>query len=191
MEQNNRRLVILTGGPASGKTSVIEALEKAGYSRSSEAGRAIIQSQVAGGGNALPWGDRASFAELMLEFEVRSYETALNSTGTMFFDRGVPDVLGYLRLSDLPVSSVVLQAVEGYRYHRHVFIFPPWPEIFCQDTERKQDFAEAVRTYEALVATYTDCGYELVEMPRATVHERVNFILNDLGLRNPLRNQAR
>ena len=42
---------------------------------------------------------------------------------------------------------------------------PPWPEIFRQDRERKQDFDQAVRTYDALVATYTAVGYDLVVIP--------------------------
>jgi predicted ATPase len=47
------------------------------------------------------------------------------------------------------------RAVAVFRYNRRVFIAPPWREIFQQDSERKQDFDEAVRTYDSLVATYT------------------------------------
>lgn len=36
-----------------------------------EAGRAIIQDQVAIGGAALPWADRLAFSELMLGWELR------------------------------------------------------------------------------------------------------------------------
>jgi predicted ATPase len=60
--------------------------------------------------------------------------------GLAFFDRGVPDVAGYLRLTGLPVPAHVEKAVEIYRYNRKVFIAPPWPKIFTQDRERKQDF---------------------------------------------------
>src|SRR3546814_2409963 len=31
---------------------------------------------------------------------------------------------------------------------------PPWREIFAADAERKQDFAEAQATYQAMVAVY-------------------------------------
>ena len=62
-----------------------------------------------------------------------------------------------------------MKAVEIFRYHSRVFIAPPWEEIFRQDRERKQDFEEAVRTYEVLAETYAKCGYELVELPRVSV----------------------
>ena len=65
------RLFIITGGPGSGKSTVIDALARRGISTMAEAGRAIIQDQVAIGGNALPWADRRVFAELMLSWEVQ------------------------------------------------------------------------------------------------------------------------
>jgi predicted ATPase len=66
-----------------------------------------------------------------------------------------------------------------------VFITPPWREIFQQDNERKQDFDEAIRTYDALVATYTAYGYALIEIPFAPIAERVRFVLEMLGVSRP------
>jgi len=99
------RFFVLTGGPGSGKSSLIDALERLGYSRSVEAGRGIIQDQVDIGGSALPWADRVLFAELMLSWEMRSYRLAQEHPGAVFFDRGVLDVAGYLRLSGLRFLS--------------------------------------------------------------------------------------
>src|SRR3546814_10617091 len=65
----------------------------------------IIRDQVAIGGTALPWADRAAFAELMLGWELRSWHEAHDRAGPVIFDRGVPDVIGYLRLCGLPVRS--------------------------------------------------------------------------------------
>ena len=167
---------IITGGPGSGKSTLIKALAADGFRHMPEAGRAIIRDQVAIGGTALPWGDRAAFAELMLGWELRSWHEARDLTGPVIFDRGVPDVAGYLRLCGLPVPAHVERAADLFRYQRRVFIAPPWREIFGQDAERKQDFAEAHATYEAMVATYTGLGYELVTLPLAPVSERARFV---------------
>ena len=179
--ESSERFFVLTGGPGSGKSALIEALRQSGHGASVEAGRGIIQDQVAIGGRALPWDDRALFAEMMLCWEMRSHHMAQQQTGLVFFDRGVPDVVAYLGLVGLPVPAHAQKAVEAFRYNRCVFIAPPWPEIFQQDRERKQDFDEAVRTYDALVATYKPHGYELVEIPRGPVEERVRFILQSVG----------
>ena len=97
---NFDRLFAITGGPGSGKSTLINALAGRGISTMPEAGRAIIQDQLDIGGEALPWSDRRAFAELMLSWEMRSYRAALSLSGPVMFDRGVPDVLGYLRLSN-------------------------------------------------------------------------------------------
>jgi predicted ATPase len=180
MHENAHRFFVLTGGPGSGKSVLIEGLEQCGYARSVEAGRGVIQDQVAIGGRALPWRDQILFAELMLCWEMRSYHIAQHQGGPVFFDRGIPDVVGYLRLLGQRVPEHMQKAAITFRYNRRVFIAPPWREIFRQDHERKQTLDEAVRTYEAMVATYSEIGYELVEIPRLSIEERVRFVRNNI-----------
>lgn len=177
MSQDRDRLVVITGGPGSGKTTLIEALKSAGFRASAEVGRHIIKEQMATGGRALPWVDPPRFAEMMLSCEIQSYRNHAAEPGTVFFDRGVPDVIGYLRLLRLPVPPHMEKAADLFRYNRRVFIAPPWPEIFAQDSERKQTLEEAERTYDAMVGIYAELGYELVEIPRAPVDARRQFIL--------------
>lgn len=62
-------LQVITGGPGSGKTSLIEALAGEGIRHMPEAGRSIIQDQVDIGGAALPWDDWDAFAALMLAWK--------------------------------------------------------------------------------------------------------------------------
>jgi predicted ATPase len=175
------RFHIVTGGPGSGKTTVVEALAAAGLRAMPEAGRAIIRDQLSIGGNALPWADRVAFAELMLGWEMRSHREARACAEPVIFDRGVPDVMGYLALCGLEVRAHVRRAAEVFRYRRQVFIAPPWRDIFAQDAERKQDFAEAEATCEALVRAYTDLGYELIPLPLASVAERAAFVLDRIS----------
>ena len=171
------RLFVITGGPGSGKSTLIEALGGRGIKTMPEAGRAIIQDQMAIGGEALPWSDRSAFAELMLSWELRSYRAALQMSGPVIFDRGVPDVLGYLRLSGLSIRAHVEKAAKTFRYHSRVFVAPPWREIFGLDAERKQSFEEAQATYEVMMETYSALGYHLIPLPLASVEERERLVL--------------
>ncbi|SEK68814.1 AAA family ATPase [Nonomuraea pusilla] len=180
MPADAERFILITGGPGSGKTTLIDHLEEAGFSRSYEAGRGVIQDQTAIGGRALPWNDPDLFAELMLCWELRSYRSAAARAAPVFFDRGIPDIVGYLRLEGRPVPAHLQTAARTFRYHPRVFIAPPWPEIYRQDSERKQSLAEAERTYESMVATYAEYGYELVRLPRVTVEERARYVMDHL-----------
>ncbi len=169
--------IVVTGGPGSGKTSLIEALAAAGHATSPEAGRAIIRRQQAIDGQALPWRDRALFAELMLDRDLEAYARARTATGPVFFDRGLPDLVGYLTLCGLPIPAHVERAAREVRYDRQVFIAPVWREIFGQDAERKQDLDEARRTFDAMAEVYPRLGYDLIELPKAPVAERLAFVL--------------
>lgn len=64
MTSESERFIVLTGGPGSGKSTLIDHLQGMGYGRSQEAERGIIQDQVGIGGRAVPWADPALFAEL-------------------------------------------------------------------------------------------------------------------------------
>jgi predicted ATPase len=180
VDNDPSRLFVITGGPGSGKSTLIDALAARGFARTIEAGRAIIQEQVASGGGALPWSDPLAFAEAMFEWELRSYAGAKRKEGVVFFDRGIPDVAGYLRLMNQTVPARIDAAARSYRYNARVFVAPPWPEIFTQDAERKQTLDEAEQTYHALTATYTGYGYALIELPRASVAARAAFVMEQV-----------
>lgn len=174
------RFHVVTGGPGAGKTTLLDALARRGFPVMPEAGRAVIRHQIAIGGEALPWADRALFAELMLGWELRSHAEAAATAGPVWFDRGVPDVAGYLRLSGLDIPPHMITAAEAVRYAPRVFILPFWDEIFHADAERRQSAAEARATCEMMRETYADFGYDLCEVPKDTVERRVDFVLGEL-----------
>lgn len=171
---------ILTGGPGSGKTSVLHELEQRGYHIVPEVARAIIKHQQAHGGNAIHTGDRDAFLELMLEQSIVDYSNMQLEKAAVFFDRGIPDLYGYSKTFCGGLTATIQEAVSHFRYNKTVFLFPPWAEIYVNDSERQQDFAEALKTYHAVKSAYQDCDYFLVEMPKTSVMDRADFIIKML-----------
>ena len=175
------RLVVISGGPGAGKTTVLLELERRGFRFAAEVARQIIQEQVRDGGNALLWGDREQYCRLMLERSIASYLEHAASKGTTFFDRGIPDTLCYARLIGSPLEKEISAVCERYRYMGPVFLAPPWQEIYATDAERKQTYDEVVTTFHMMGEAYDDCGYEVVEIPRASPPQRADFIVNMLS----------
>jgi predicted ATPase len=168
---------VIIGGPGTGKSTLLAELARRGHAVSEEVARIIIREQMASGGDALPWADHRVFAALMLDREVAAYGDALTSAEPVYFDRGFPDIAGFLELSSLPVPANVEAACRNLRYRSPIFIAPPWEDIFVQDAERRQDFSEAERTHEAMVVAWRRYRYSLIELPRVPVEERAAFML--------------
>lgn len=181
------RLFVVTGGPGAGKTSLIAALAQRGLATMPESGRAIIREQLAGGGNALPWADRSAYAALMLRRDLATWRAARMHGRTVVLDRGIPDILGYLRLCGLPVPTKLRRAAQMNRYRPTVFIAPHWPAIYCRDTERRQDEAEARATCAIMAATYRALGYRLIRLPCAGIQARADLVMRALSGSGPCR----
>lgn len=143
-----------------------------------EVARQIIQEQVASGGTALPWADRETYTELMLERSIRSFENEMECC-IAICDRGIPDTLCYARLCGFEEAAVAA-ACRQYRYARTVFFAPAWEEIYSLDDERRQDFVEAVRTSALMLSVYEECGYEVIPLPLVDVEHRAQFVLSHL-----------
>ena len=169
-------LYVISGGPGAGKTTLLAALRRAGFAGTDEVSRHLIQEQVALGSGVVPWQDLAGFAELALARMVAQHRQAAQRGGVTFFDRGIPDILAYLAVAGLPVPPAYYAVAAANPYQNPIFLAPPWPEIYVNDAERWQTFAEASVLYHALRDTYQRLGYTVLELPRSPVAARVNFV---------------
>ena len=174
---NNR--IVFTGGPGAGKTSVLEHLSDMGYPSAPESGRKVIQDQIRTGGTGLPWANKTAFRDLMIIQEVRNHKM-YTDPNVMFYDRSIIDCYGYSQLEQIFLSTELINRCNELMYNSKVFIFPPWEEIYKNDEERKQDFSQAVATYQQMVNAYERFGYQLVEVPKTSITERANFVINNL-----------
>ncbi|MDD6210778.1 MAG: AAA family ATPase [Bacteroidales bacterium] len=172
----NKNYFILTGGPGSGKTTVLKELRAMGYLTVEEAAREIIRKQVLSEGNAVPWGDLVKYSELMRLRSVLDYLEYAHVTAPCFFDRGIPDTFAYNKLTGMDVNNELKRAVSDYRYNKNVFLFRPREDIYVTDDERKQDFETAVRTYQVIKESYRENGYVLTEVPFLPPKERAKWV---------------
>lgn len=164
-----------------GKTTLLQELRQRGMAVVPEIARELIKEQQALNGDALPWKNKKLYMEMMFHRSLASFEKTKNDhqeTTTLFFDRGFLDALCYASLEGIPIDQEMRAYVETARYNNNVFILPPWKDIYRNDAQRKQDWNEAVFTYNKMIQTYRGYQYDLIEVPKATVAERADFILD-------------
>lgn len=169
--RNNR--FVLTGGPGAGKTAVLDAIGARGYRCVPEVARAIIKARIEAGLSPRPQPE--DFARQIFAADARNHRAASPREVT-FFDRGVVDALGMLKASGAMSVTEIETNLRRYAYNKTTFLLPPWEAIYCTDEERDQSFAEAVLVCESLRAWYTQCGYDLVEVPLGSLSDRADFI---------------
>ena len=169
---------VLSGCSGGGKSTLIEALRHRGWSVVPEAGRQIVQSEMASSGQAFPWDNPIKFTELAAQLSAKQIEEAIiaSKADVIITDRSIVDLVSYLGCLALHVPQTVTDMLHAQSYARTVFITPPWPEIFESDVERPKDFAQAVQEYEVLRAEYLNLGYGLIDIPKVSVLERAKFI---------------
>ncbi len=177
----------MTGAPGTGKTSVINRLEKHGFYCLHEVIRDMtLEAKEKGDLNPSASNPIAAVSDPMLfnynilTNRVRQFEKASEIKESFtFFDRAIPDVLAYMDFFNQKYGNDFINACTTNIYDK-VFLLPPWKEIYISDNARFESFEEATQLHEYLSQTYQRFGYDLVEVPFGTIKERMDFILNSL-----------
>ncbi|HLF53619.1 MAG TPA: ATP-binding protein [Candidatus Nanoarchaeia archaeon] len=170
---------VLTGGPNSGKTSVINGLREKKFDVIDETAREAIR--------ALPCKPQNEREFIELEktiFTMQLTEEAKidSKPGIKFLDRGLPDIIAYCLLNAINVPKDFANRDLFANRYSGIFILERMP--FLQDGGRiERDDFEAQRAHERIIEAYTGCGYSLVSVPifqigRVGIERRVEFICN-------------
>lgn len=176
----NNNWYVVTGGPCSGKTTTLELIEKMGYRVEYERSRFLIDEEIKKGKSLKEIrGDEYQFQKKVLEMKLE-LEDKLPKDKLIFIERGIPDSTAYYdKLCGIKSENDVFldKALKNCNYKK-VFLF----EIldYKQDYARTENFEEALALEKALEKSYQDLDIEVVRVPKMSIQERVNFLLNNL-----------
>ena len=178
------RKIVITGGPSTGKSTVINELKNRGFTCFDEVSRDIIKEAQQEGIEQLFLADPLLFSRKLLEGRLKQYHEADKIDKTfIFFDRGIPDVNAYLRFIKQDIPEEFEKITKAHPYDRIAFIMPPWEEIYTTDAERYESFNQSQLIHNKLVNYYNELGYFLIFVPFGPVEKRVDYILDSINKR--------
>ncbi|MDP1975323.1 MAG: AAA family ATPase [Alphaproteobacteria bacterium] len=171
---------IITGTPGCGKTSIISALEKQGYVIVHEAATDLIACAQKLG-NERPW-EQPSFIDKITDLQKQRQMLADNvSSSIQFYDRSPICTYALAKYLNIKPSEILLNEIERIQsnniYEDEVFFIENLG--FCTPTDaRKISFEESLVFEKIHAETYTQFGYECIQIPVLPLLNRVNVILD-------------
>ncbi|GAA4940707.1 ATP-binding protein [Algibacter agarivorans] len=174
--------IVITGGPGTGKSTLINELIRRGYSCLEEISRQVTLDAKKEGIDQLFLSKPLLFSELLIKGRQKQYVAAnIFTNETVFFDRGVPDVLAYMDFIGDTYPENFVEISKNSIYDM-VFILKPWKAIYTSDNERYESFKQALEIHDYLLRTYQSFNYKLIDVPFDTVEKRTDFILKTLNM---------
>ena len=170
----NTNWCVITGGPSSGKTKVIEYLSFLNYAVIPEAARILIDTEQSKGKTIEEIrGNEPEFQKRTLEIKIE-IENRIPSEQITFFDRGIPDSIAYYHICKKDTSPIVIASQK--RKYKKIFLLDQLP--FQNDYARTENQKNVHRLSQLLYKSYSDLGYNVIRVPVKPIQERVEFILS-------------
>ena len=176
---------VLTGGPCSGKTTLINELKQRGFITLDEIARKVFEERK---GFALDATEMAERQRRILERQLdaeRGLEGKYDYTDEhndvvhdAFLDRGLVDCVAYAHTAFGFVPDDFYKVPLRMRYGG-IFVLERFP--FVNDGIRaEKDDAEAQKLHDSIINCYCAYGYRPVIVPRMGAAERADFILEHI-----------
>ena len=163
-----QKKIVITGGPGTGKTSIIKELERRNYFCYHEVIRELtLEAKNEGNLKDLSTNpiaevdDSMGFNLKILNGRINQFKDSKSKKDTIiFFDRGIADVLGYMDYFQQSYDDKFINSCKENRYTK-IIVLPPWEGIYISDDERFESYEEAVEIHSALENIYKKFNYDI------------------------------
>ena len=166
---------VITGGPSTGKSSLLAELEKHGLRVVPEAARVIIDERLDKGQTiAEIRSDEAAFQYGVLKRK-QLVESRLDKTVPTFFDRGMQDTIAYFRYYGYKLAPWTAKLFAEATYQK-VFLLEPLAN-FTPDYSRTENAEFSRQIHQLLQDAYIEYGVKPILVPAVSLSERAEFVI--------------
>ena len=182
------RKIPISGGPHSGKTTLLEALgtEFEGAYFVAEPAERVITRELARQTEDptytpnVPWLDYSKFGPEVADESVVLEADIPEDTDLVFQDRSLIDTIAYCRLNDF--ESFIPEVERRIKVARYSLVLFCEPVGMYTATEvRRETAEEAQRTHDFLAEAYDNSGITVIHLPAVPVPERIDIIRSSIS----------
>jgi predicted ATPase len=180
LKETQTQIHVIAGGPCSGKTTLLRALEQAGHRVEVETAERMLEAGIAAGRTAEEL--RADPVQWQQEVLQKDYDLfdGLSVNERVFTDTSFLETVVFGRRAGITIGPNIKSWLHHKRY-KVVFFLEPL-EAYEQSAVRLESRRVAMQISSQVRACYQVYGYEPVAVPSASVSERVAFIESRLDL---------
>ena len=175
------RKIIISGGPCSGKTAVIEELNNRGYHVLSETALLLIYKSDKEKSKLYPWTNFEKFNKKMIQLQIQREKKLRGNM--VFLDRSLIDALAYSKIKRKKLPKNFEDKILQSKYDK-AFILEMLPKKHWNQTKnglpRMQKYSSAVRIHKMIKKVYKDSEISAVKVPFMSIKKRVSFILRQI-----------
>ena len=178
----------MTGGPGSGKTTQLEALEKLIISQNlqqkwimhPEVSRELQEQKDPITKERIfnPATDPNTFTQAILRHRIQDYNNAIHNAINIY-DRGLIDSLAYCRAYECPGQEQLIELCQANQYDLVLF-FPFWEDIYVQDTGRCENNQQALFISNKIKETLILLNINYQSVPTGSIEHRTDFLVSTI-----------
>ena len=173
------RIHVLAGGPCSGKTTLLGALEQAGYRVEVETAERVLKAGIAAGHTAEELrADPVAWQQDLLRQDHALFD-GLPIDELVFTDTSFLETLVFGARAGIAVGPNIESWLRRKRYKRVFFL--DRLDGYEQSAVRMESADLALQIADQVQGCYREYGYEVIVVPALSVAERVAFIESFLG----------
>ena len=170
--------IVITGGPSSGKTTLINELARRGYYTVREAALYLMETH-----NYKLWTDSPDIekkVEKGIYHLQQKWEAEIPRWAKLvFLDRSLIDAIAYYKLFGLKTPKELDTLIKQANYTT-VFFLDMLPKKFwnkmINGQPRKQDYKQGLQLVKLTKQAYEDYGFKLTELPFMEVGKRADAL---------------
>jgi len=181
------RKIIIAGGPHTGKTTLLKALEykfPEAYFVPEPAETLIARELLKQERDhdyvpVLPWIDYKLFGPAVTQESVALESKIPPHVDLAFQDRSLIDAIGYCRLNHFNTFIIKVKRLIDEANYGLAFFCEPVGDYLTTDI-RRESYSQAKRTHQFLQKAYQESGIPVIELPPVPVHQRIEIVQTNI-----------